>query len=155
MPLGTSGWPVGLLGVMRVVCRRSSAPQHRKELERNRDSPGQVDTRNVTRYTPGSQLKDNQPTAVILKIRHKGLEKLYEDGSAAKVNPDHADKLRRILARLEASSSPDDMNLPGYRLHKLKGEYEGFWSVRVSGNWRVIFRFEGEHATDVDYVDYH
>ena len=99
--------------------------------------------------------EDNHPTAVILNIRHKGLEKLYEDGSAAKINPDHADKLRRILARLEGSSSPDDMNLPGYRLHKLRGEYEGFWSVRVSGNWRVIFRFDGEHATDVDYVDYH
>lgn len=92
---------------------------------------------------------------MIRKIRHKGLKKLYEEDSAAKVNPDHADKLRRILARLDASSKPQDMDLPGYRLHKLKGEYEGFWAVDVSGNWRVVFRFEGGDATDVDFVDYH
>jgi proteic killer suppression protein len=92
---------------------------------------------------------------VIRKIRHKGLKKLYEDDSAAKVNPDHADKLRRILARLDAASSPQDMDLPGYRLYKLKGEYKGHWAVDVSGNWRVVFRFEGGHATDVDFVDYH
>lgn len=90
-----------------------------------------------------------------LKIRHKGLKRLHRKGSAAKVNPDHVDKLRRILARLEASSAPTDMDLPGYRLHQLKGEYRGFYAVEVSGNWRVVFRFEGEHATDVDYVDYH
>lgn len=92
---------------------------------------------------------------VIKKIRHKGLKKLYRDDSAAKVNPDHADKLRRILARLDASSGPDDMDLPGYRLHKLTGDYKDFWAVEVSGNWRVVFRFEAGHATDVDYVDYH
>ena len=92
---------------------------------------------------------------MIQKIRHKGLKKLYEDDSAAKVNPDHADKLRRILARLDASSSPQDMDLPGYRLHKLKGEHKEHWAVDVSGNWRVVFRFEGGHATDVDFVDYH
>jgi proteic killer suppression protein len=92
---------------------------------------------------------------VIRKIRHKGLKKLYEDDSAAKVNPNHADKLRRILARLDAASTPQDMDLPGYRLHKLKGELEGFWAVDVTRNWRVIFRFESGHATDVDFVDYH
>ncbi|PSQ92010.1 MAG: hypothetical protein BRD52_06280 [Bacteroidetes bacterium SW_4_67_19] len=92
---------------------------------------------------------------MILKIRHKGLKRLHRKGSAAKVNPDHADKLRRILARLEASFAPTDMDLPDYRLHQLKGEYRGFYAVEVSGNWRVVFRFEGEHATDVDYVDYH
>jgi proteic killer suppression protein len=70
---------------------------------------------------------------VIQKVRHKGLEKLYEDDSAAKVNPDHADKLRRILARLDAASSPQDMDLPGYQLHKLKGKYKGHWAVDVSG----------------------
>lgn len=92
---------------------------------------------------------------MIQKIRHKGLKKLYKDDSAAKVNPDYAQKLRRILARLDAATTPQDMNLPGYRLHKLKGEYEGFGAVNVSGNWRVVFRFEGDHATDVDFVDYH
>lgn len=92
---------------------------------------------------------------MILRIRHKGLRKLHEDGSVAMVIPDHANKLRRILARLEASSSPSDMDLPGYGLHRLKGEYEGFYAVAVSGKWRVIFRFEGVNATDVDYLDYH
>lgn len=91
---------------------------------------------------------------MIRKIRHKGLEKLYQEDSAAKVNSDHAD-MRRILARLDAASRPQDMDLPGYRLHKLKGEFEGFWAVDVSGNWRVVFRFEAGHATDVDFVDYH
>lgn len=92
---------------------------------------------------------------MILKIRHKGLKKLYEDDSAAKINPDHADKLRRILARLDASSDPQDMDLPGYGLHPLKGDRKGYWAVEVSGNWRVTFRFKAGHATDVDYEDYH
>lgn len=92
---------------------------------------------------------------MIQKIRHKGLKKLYRDDSAAKVNPDHADKLRRILGVLDQASSPDEVDLPGFRLHPLKGEYDGFYAVQVSGNWRVIFRFEGDQVTDVDYLDYH
>lgn len=92
---------------------------------------------------------------MILKIRHKGLRKLYEEDSAAKVNPDHADKLRRILARLDAASGPQDMDLPGYGLHPLKGKRKGHWAVEVSGNWRVTFQFKAGHATDVDYEDYH
>ena len=92
---------------------------------------------------------------MIQKIRHKGLKKLYRTGSAAKVNPDHADKLRRILGVLDQASSPDEADLPGFRLHPLKGEYDGFYAVQVSGNWRVIFRFEGDQVTDVDYLDYH
>lgn len=92
---------------------------------------------------------------MIQKIRHKGLKKLYRDDSAAKVNPDHVDKLRRILGVLDQASSPEEVDLPGFRLHALKGEYDGFYAVQVSGNWRVIFRFEGDQVTDVDYLDYH
>ena len=92
---------------------------------------------------------------MIQKIRHKGLKNLYRTGSAAKVNPDHADKLRRILGVLDQASSPDEVDLPGFRLHALKGEYDSFYAVQVSGNWRVIFRFEGDQVTDVDYLDYH
>lgn len=92
---------------------------------------------------------------MIQKIRHKGLKLLYEKGSTAKIDANHADKLRRILARLEESREPEDMNLPGYNLHQLKGNYDGFYSVKVSGNWRVVFRFEDGHATDVGFVDYH
>lgn len=92
---------------------------------------------------------------MIQQIRHKGLKKLYRDDSAAKVNPDHADKLRRILGVLDQASSPDEVDLPGFRRHALKGEYDGFYAVQVSGNGRVIFRFAGDQVTDVDYLDYH
>ena len=92
---------------------------------------------------------------MIQKIRHKGLKKPYEDDSAAKVSPDHADKLRCILARLDAASGPQDMDLPGDRLHEPKGQRTGTWCVKVLGNWRVTFRFEGPCATDVDFEDYH
>jgi toxin HigB-1 len=68
---------------------------------------------------------------------------------------EHADKLRDILARLDAATSAGDMDLPGFRLHPLKGDMKGFWSVTVRANWRVIFRFDDHDAFDVDYLDYH
>ena len=68
---------------------------------------------------------------------------------------DQADKIERILARLDQASEPQGMSLPGYRLHSLKGDLAGFWSVAVSANWRIVFRFEGGHAIDVDLIDYH
>jgi proteic killer suppression protein len=92
---------------------------------------------------------------MIKNVKHKGLKKLYEAGSKQGVNAEHAARLLLILARLDASSAPEDMNLPGLGLHALKGSLKNFWSVSVSGNWRVIFRFENNHATDVDYLDYH
>ena len=92
---------------------------------------------------------------MIQKIRHKGLKKLYRDDSAAKINPEHADKLRRILGVLDQASYPAEVDLPGFRLHSLKGKYDGFYAIQVSGNWRVIFRFADGYVTDVDYVDYH
>jgi proteic killer suppression protein len=92
---------------------------------------------------------------MILNFKHKGLKKLYTNGNKQGVNPEHTARLRLILARLDASQSPWDMNLPGLKLHAMKGDYQGYWAVTVSGNWRVIFRFEGQDATDVDYLDYH
>ena len=92
---------------------------------------------------------------MIRSFRHKGLKLLFDKGDRRKVQSDYADKIERILARLEESSEVGNMDLPGYRLHPLKGDLSGFWSVTVSGNWRVIFRFEGGHAGDVDLVDYH
>ena len=92
---------------------------------------------------------------MIKGFKHKGLKKLYETGSKQGVKPEHATRLRLILARIDASFDPDDMNLPGLGLHPLKGSLKSFWSVSVSGNWRVIFRFENGNATDVDYLDYH
>jgi proteic killer suppression protein len=92
---------------------------------------------------------------VIKSFKHKGLKKLYMTGSRKGVQPEHTNRLRLILARLDASQSPQDMSLPGLYLHPLKGEFTGFWAVSVSGNWRVIFRFEDNNAVDVNYIDYH
>ena len=93
---------------------------------------------------------------MIRSFRHKGLRRLFEDSDARGVPGPLAPKLRRILALLNVSVKPSDMDgVPGWRLHPLKGELAGFWSVTVTGNWRIVFRFDGEDAVDVDFVDYH
>jgi proteic killer suppression protein len=92
---------------------------------------------------------------MIVSLRHKGLKLLYEKGDRRRVPSEHVDKVERILARLDEATGPGNMDLPGFRLHPLKGDLEGYWSVSVSGNWRVIFRFDGGDACDVDLVDYH
>ena len=92
---------------------------------------------------------------MIVSFRHKGLKLLFEKGDRRRVLPDYADKIERILARLEEASEVGNMDLPGFRLHPLKGDLAGNWSVTVSGNWRIVFRFEGGHACDVDLIDYH
>jgi proteic killer suppression protein len=92
---------------------------------------------------------------MIRSFRHKGLRRLFEDDDRSRLGAQDADKIARILARLSRSRVPQDMAVPGFRLHPLKGKLQGFWAVAVSGNWRIIFRFEGEDAADVDLVDYH
>lgn len=92
---------------------------------------------------------------MIGSIRHKGLKRLFEEDDPRGVIAEHGDKLRDILARLDASSSTNDMDVPGFQLHPLKGQFKGFWAVTVRANWRVIFRFVGPNALEVDYVDYH
>ncbi|MGB9198879.1 MAG: type II toxin-antitoxin system RelE/ParE family toxin [Terriglobales bacterium] len=92
---------------------------------------------------------------MIRSIRHRGLKRLYEEDDARGVIAEHVVKVRDILTRLDAARTVDDMNLPGFRLHPLKGEMRGFWSVTVRANWRVIFRFHDHDALDVDYLDYH
>ena len=91
---------------------------------------------------------------MIQSIRHKRLKRLFEDDDASGVNPDHVRKIKNILATLHAATTIEHMNLPGFRLHPLKGVWKGFWAVTVRANWRVIFRFDG-NAEEVDYVDYH
>jgi proteic killer suppression protein len=91
---------------------------------------------------------------VIRSIRHKGLKRLYENNDHRGVVSQHAERLRDILVRLDASTTVADMDLPGFRLHPRKGELRGFWAVTVRANWRVIFRFAEGDALDVDYVDY-
>ncbi len=91
---------------------------------------------------------------MIKSFRHKGLKRLFEHDDPSGVNPEHVGKLKNILATLHAAPSVRHMDLPGFRLHLLKGTLKGFWAVTVRANWRVIFRFDQE-AEDVDYVDYH
>ncbi len=92
---------------------------------------------------------------MIRSFRHRGLKALYEGRTAAKVAPAHVAKLRRILTVLDCSTKPEDMDLPGFRLHRLSGNLKGRYAVWVSANWRVTFRFENGDAWDVDYLDYH
>ena len=92
---------------------------------------------------------------MIQRFRHKGLQRLFRTGDASGINPYHTARLRAILAVLETSNGPDNMFPPALRLHPLKGERQGQWAVWVSGNWRVVFRFEGNDVTDVDLMDYH
>ena len=92
---------------------------------------------------------------MILRFRHKGLQSLYEKGERRRPPSEYVAKVERILARLDEAATPSDMDLPGFRLHPLKGDRAGYWAVSISGNWRMVFRFEGVHVSDVDLVDYH
>ena len=92
---------------------------------------------------------------MIRSFKHKGLERFFYTGSKKGILPEYAEKIERILDRLDASVSPADMNLPGYRLHGLKGQDAGTWSVTVSANWRITFQFKGQNAFVVDFQDYH
>jgi proteic killer suppression protein len=92
---------------------------------------------------------------MIRSFRHKGLERFFITGSKSGILTEHSQKIARILDRLDSSISPSDMNLPGYRLHELKGKDNGRWSVTVNANWRITFEFEGQDAILVDYLDYH
>lgn len=93
---------------------------------------------------------------MIKSFRHKGVQQFFETGSKAKIQSAHADKLARQLAALNRATSPEGMNVPGWKLHPLKGaDLKGHWSVWVSGNWRLTFTFEGQDAILVDYQDYH
>ena len=92
---------------------------------------------------------------MIRSFKYKGLERFFITGSRKGIQSEHAEKIARILDRLDASISPSDMNLPGYRLHELKGKDIGTWSVTVSANWRITFEFVGQDASLIDYRDYH
>jgi toxin HigB-1 len=92
---------------------------------------------------------------MILSFRHKGLELFFRTGSTRGIRPDHASKLARILAALDAASGLEELSLPAFKLHPLKGSRKGNWSIWVNGNWRVTFRFKGSDVELVDYQDYH
>jgi toxin HigB-1 len=92
---------------------------------------------------------------VIRSFKHRGLKRLYEHGDLGGIRPDLLDRVGDILSRLDNADTAQAMNLPGYRLHRLKGKLKGIWSVTVNANWRVVFRLEDEDAFDVDLIDYH
>ena len=93
--------------------------------------------------------------ALIRSFRHKGLERLFRDGTRRGIQPRHEERLTDILDRLNAAATVGDMDYPGSGLHPLAGPRKGHWAVRVSGNWRVVFRFASGDAHVVDYLDYH
>jgi len=92
---------------------------------------------------------------MIKSFRHRGLQRLYERGDRSRIHPTLVDKIETALGLLDVAETPEAVNLPGYRLHPLRGDLRGFWSIRVSGNWRIIFRFDDRDVCDVDLVDYH
>ena len=99
--------------------------------------------RNVTRYNAG------------MRFRHSGLRRFWERGDASRLNQAHAPRIIRLLDMLDDARTPEDMEQPGLWLHQLTGNRRGTWSIRVSGNWRITFRFEDGEAVDVDLEDYH
>lgn len=92
---------------------------------------------------------------VIGSFKHRGLKRLYEDDDRRGIRPDLLDTVEDILVRLDQAATPQALNLPGYRLHPLKGDMKGLWSVTVRANWRIVFRFQGTDAFDVELIDYH
>jgi proteic killer suppression protein len=92
---------------------------------------------------------------VIRSFRHRGLKRFCESGDPSRIDAALRSKVQRVLSALDAAASPQALDIPGFRLHPLKGDLEGFRSVTVSGNWRVIFRFEDDDAFDVNLFDYH
>lgn len=92
---------------------------------------------------------------MIRSFRHKGLKRLFEQGDPSKIRGDQVARVTDVLGRLDTAVAAEDLNMPGYRLHRLKGEWRDYWSVTVSGNWRIIFRFERGNAFDLDLIDYH
>jgi toxin HigB-1 len=92
---------------------------------------------------------------MIRGFRHRGLKRLYENDDRSGIRPDLLSRVENILARLDVATAPQALNLPGYHLHLLRGDLKGFWSVTVRANWRIIFRFDGDDAVDVELIDYH
>ena len=92
---------------------------------------------------------------MIRTFKHRGLKRLYERGDRSQVRSDRLERIEDILARLDVAAAPSDLDLPGYGLHSLKGKLKGFWAVKVSGNWRIVFRFQDGDALDVNLIDYH
>ena len=92
---------------------------------------------------------------MIKSFKHKGLEQFFETGVTKGIQANHSKRLRMQLVALDTASVIEDMDIPGYRLHQLKGNRKGFWSITVNGNWRLTFEFDDGHVYSVNYEDYH
>jgi proteic killer suppression protein len=92
---------------------------------------------------------------MVRSFKHRGLKRLFEQYDRSGIRPDLVDRVQEVLTVLDNATTPQDLNLPGYRLHSLKCGLKGFWSVRVRANWRIIFRFEEMDVFDVELIDYH
>ncbi|MXX54685.1 MAG: peptidase [Gemmatimonadetes bacterium] len=92
---------------------------------------------------------------MIRSLRHRGLKRFHGRGDRRWLRPDLVARVSSVLSALDVANSPSDLDLPRYRTHPLKGEREGYWSIAVSGNWRIVFRFWNGDVYDVDLVDYH
>lgn len=92
---------------------------------------------------------------MIKSWRHKGLKRFFSTGNASGIQPSHANRLRLQLGTLNSAVKPEDMDLPGWKFHKLSGKMKGYYSVTVNKNWRLTFKFEAQDATLVNYEDYH
>jgi len=92
---------------------------------------------------------------MIKNFKHKGLNVFFTTGSTAGINPNHAMRLEERLQALHTAISIEDMDIPGWRLHPLKGDHIGLWAVNISGNWRMVFEFKDGHAYVINYEDYH
>ena len=92
---------------------------------------------------------------LILFVKHKGLRAYWDRGDVSKLNPKWIPRIERIMNALDIAKHPDDLNFPGWRLHLLKGNFAGHYSLRLTGNWRIVFRFAGTDVTDIDLIDYH
>ena len=92
---------------------------------------------------------------MIRRFRHRGLRRLFENDDRRGVSLEHVEKIARVLARLDIATQPEELNLPSFRLQRLEGDLTGYWSITVRSDWRIIFHFDAENATDVDLVEYH
>jgi len=92
---------------------------------------------------------------MIVSFKHKGLQKCFETGETSGIQPDHSKRLRIRLAALDTAMIPEDLALPGFRLHPLKGDQQGLWAINVSANWRITFKFINSDVYFVNYEDYH
>jgi proteic killer suppression protein len=92
---------------------------------------------------------------MVRSFKHRGLKRLFERDDRSGIRPDLVDTVQEILTVLDEAATPRELNLPGYHLHPLKGDLKGFWSVTVRANWRIIFRFQGADAVEVNLIDYH